>query len=408
MSWMIRDVELPNGTTAVDVRIVDGWITEVGRALAAHGETEVEGRGGALVPGLHDHHLHLHATAAARESVDCSHGLDALLDSHAARIRAVGGNESVDRHTLDQLVPDRPVRVQHRSGALWMLNTCALSELEPLPHLPGVERDSAGIPTGRLWRLDELLRGTWPPHGDLRALGDELAAFGLTGVTDATPGLTEIPPHLPQRVTLLGERKLLLHDHNLPTYDELLDRVRTLRRRNLPVAVHCVTRTSLLLTLAVLNETGVRQGDRIEHGAVVPEPELLRGLTVVTQPAFPVVNRRRYIDEVEPDDLPYLYPYARLLAAGVQVLPSSDAPYGPIDPWAVMRAAATRDLCPDERVPVKIVFAGYLRDGTLRSRRVRAGTAADLVLLETPLQAALDAPDPTLVRHVWIDGQSVR
>ncbi|MGY1946851.1 amidohydrolase family protein [Nocardia asiatica] len=304
MSWLIRNVEIPYAATTVDVRLLGGSIAEVGTALRPRGETEMDGRGAALVPGLHDHHLHLHlhGAAAARASVDCATGLDALARSGAARIRAVGFGDSVDRHVLDRIVPDRPVRVQHRSGALWMLNTPALAELEPLPHLPGVERDHTGAPTGRLWRLDELLRGTWPALGDLPALGRELTAYGITGVTDATPGLTETPAHLPQRVTLLGERKLLLHDHDLPSYDELLSRVRALRRRDLPVAVHCVTRTSLLLTLAVLAETGTLPGDRIEHGAVIPDPALLHGLIVVTQPAFPVVNRERYTAEVESDD----------------------------------------------------------------------------------------------------------
>ncbi|WP_063061412.1 amidohydrolase family protein [Nocardia sienata] len=407
MSWLIRDVELADSTTAVDIRLEGDKITEVGSALPARGETEVDGHGAALVPGLHDHHIHLRGAAAARESVDCTRGLEVLRGSRAARIRAVGAGVSVDRHILDHIVPDRPVRVQHRSGALWMLNTAALAELEPLPHLPGVERDSNGAPTGRLWRLDELLRGTWPARGDLRALGQELTGYGITGVTDATPGLTETPRLLPQRVALLGERKLLLHDHDLPSYHDLLHRVHALHRRGLPVAVHCVTRVSLLLTLAVFDEIGTLPGDRIEHGAVVPDPVALRGLTVVTQPGFVAVNRERYVTEVDPEDLPHLYPYASLLAAGVHTLPSSDAPYGPLDPWAIMRAASTRELGPHERVSVRTVFEGYLHDGSLQPRTVSAGAPADLLLLGAPLGEALDAPDPSLVRHVWIGGQRV-
>src|SRR5439155_480481 len=44
-------------------------------------------------------------------------------------LRAVGwaGHEhDLDRDVLDAVVPDRPVRVQHRSGALWVLNSAAL------------------------------------------------------------------------------------------------------------------------------------------------------------------------------------------------------------------------------------------------------------------------------------------
>ncbi|MEV0354740.1 amidohydrolase family protein [Nocardia sp. NPDC050697] len=407
MSWLIRDVSLADGRTGVDVRLDGGVIAEIGTGLNLRGETEVDGDGAVLLPGLHDHHIHLHGTAAARESIDCTTGLAALRTATTPRVRAVGAGVSVDRHTLDQLVPDRPVRVQHRSGALWMLNTAALAELAPLPHLPGIERDATGEPTGRLWRLDDLLRGTWPPRGDLTALGRELTAFGITGVTDATPGLAD-PPALPQHVTVLGERKLLLHDHDLPGYDELRDRIAALHRRGLPVAVHCVTRVSLLLTLAVLDEVGTLPGDRIEHGAVVPDPEQLRGLTVVTQPGFVVANRERYRAEVDPDDLPHLYPYATLLTAGVAVLPSSDAPYGPLDPWAIMRAAASRELGAHERVPVRTVLDGFLHDAELRPRSITAGATADLVLLAAPLPTALDSPDAALVQHVWIGGNQVR
>ncbi|HKX70186.1 MAG TPA: hypothetical protein VJM75_03110, partial [Acidimicrobiales bacterium] len=55
----------------VDVRASGGLIAAVGPRLAAHsGETVIDGGRGALVPGLHDHHIHLLALAAAERSVD--------------------------------------------------------------------------------------------------------------------------------------------------------------------------------------------------------------------------------------------------------------------------------------------------------------------------------------------------
>jgi predicted amidohydrolase YtcJ len=401
---VLRDVEVEGAR--VDVRIVGGLIREVDPRLARiPGEDDIDGHGGALIPGLHDHHLHIRATAAARASVNCRHGLAPLATAPGERVRGVGSAESVDREVLDALVPDRPVRVQHRSGALWMLNSAALAELEALgrlPHHPDVERDERGRPTGRLWRLDHLLRDTWPPLGDLEALGRELAAYGVTGVTDATPGLDEVPP-LPQAVTLLGRRKLLLHDHDLPAFDELVARVSDLHTADLPVAVHCVTRESLLLTLAVLDEVGRLPGDRIEHAAVVPDRSALRGLLVVTQPAFVIERGEDYRREVDPDDLPHLYPFASLLACGVDVVASSDAPYGTADPWQVMRAAFGRDLVPEERVAPEVALAGYLRGPDLGPvRRVRPGQPAALTLLHTPLADALDALDAGCVREVLL------
>lgn len=400
---ILRGVEVRG--RVVDVRVADDVVAEVGRDLQVTAEEEVvEGRGGALLPGFHDHHLHLRALAAARASVSCRLGLEALAEAPGDRVRGVLFPGSVNRDELDRVEPRRPVRVQHRSGALWMLNSAALAELEPLPHLPGVERDDDGRPTGRLWRLDHLLRGTWPSTGDLVAVGRELASYGVTGVTDATPDLLEEPP-VPQRVTLLGRRKLLLHDHDLPDVGSLAAAVRERHDEGLPVAVHCVTRDSLLLTLAVLDEVGRMPGDRIEHGAVVPDPSALRGLHVVTQPGFLADRGDDYARDVDPADLPHLYPYAGLLAAGVDVLPSSDAPYGPLEPWAVMRAASQRTLVPEERVPAATVLEGYLRDGDLRPRSVEAGSPADLLLLHLPLAEALRQPDRSAVRATWIGGQ---
>lgn len=405
---VLRDVEVAGAR--VDVRVARGVVAAVGPGLSLiDSEDEIDGQGGALLPGLHDHHLHVWATAAARASVDCREGLGALVAATGDRVRGVRSAESVDRAVLDGLVPDRSVRVQHRSGALWMLNSAALAELEALgrlSHDPGVERDDRGRPTGRLWRVDHLLRDTWPSVGDLEALGRELAGYGVTGVTDATPDLADAPS-LPQAVTLLGRRKLLLHDHDLPTFDELAARVSERHASGLPVAVHCVTRESLLLTLAVLDEVGRLPGDRIEHAAVVPDPAALRGLLVVTQPGFLADRGDDYRRDVDADDLPHLYRFASLLEAGVDAVASSDAPYGPADPWEVIRAACRRDLLPGERVTPEVALAGYLRGPDLGpQRRVRAGEPGALTLLHTPLAEALDALDSACVRQILLPPSS--
>ena len=407
MSMLLRDVEVEG--ERVDVRIDDGRITEIGTGLDA--EETIEGRGGALLPGLHDHHLHLFALAAARASIDVGTGLDALRGATGDWVRAVNARESVDRHVLDALVPDRPVRVQHRSGGLWMLNSVALERVaHVLDDTADVERDPDGTPTGRLWRYDARLRPALPDSRvDLAAVVDELHGYGITSVTDATPDLDARAVStllaLPLEVTLLGDphgtapRKLLLRDHDLPTYDDLATTISATHAQGRAVAVHCVTRESLLLTLAVLDGVGRSPGDRIEHAAVVPDPELLRGLTVVTQPAFVTTRGDDYVRDVSPHDLPHLYPYAGLLAAGVHVLPSSDAPYGPVDPWQVIRAARDRDLGQDERVTTAVALAGYTTDSSGRSRQVRVGAPADLCLLHVPLAEALADPSAALVRR---------
>jgi len=325
-------------------------------------------------------------------------------------VRGVNARASVDRHALDRLVPDRPVRVQHRSGALWMLNSRALREVgHVLDDSADVERDAAGEPTGRLWRYDARLRPALPSTvPDLGQVVEELHRLGITSVTDATPNLdadgVRMLRELPLPVTLLGDpdgtapEKLLLRDHDLPSYDELRDRIADAHRRGRGVAVHCVTRESLLLTLAALDDTGRHRDDRIEHAAVVPDPGMLRGLTVVTQPAFVTTRGADYLRDVSPHDLPHLYRFASLLAAGVRVVASSDAPYGPLDPWQVIRAARDREILPGERVDAATALSGYL------PHRVVVGAPARLCLLHVPLAEALADPTAEMVRTTFPTG----
>lgn len=449
MSVLLRDAEV--GGKRVDVRIADGVVTHLGTGLPPSDET-VDAAGGALLPGLHDHHVHLLALAAARASVAVGPedvvGLDGLtraLREAPVRngwVRATGYHESVagdlDRDVLDRVMPEMPVRVQHRGGALWILNSAALHAVEAaLDETPDVERDGTGRPTGRLWRYDSRLRPALPADPpDLATVGRELAALGITGVTDATPDLDDTGVELlarahadgllPQRVTLLGAsvaaataagfgagpRKLMLRDHDLPTYDVLVAMIRRARSEQRPVAVHCVTRESLILTLAVLDEVGAVAGDRIEHASVVP-PEVMAwmarlGVVVVTQPDLVRSREDQYRSDVATDDLPHLYPYASLLEAGVEVCASSDAPYGTLDPWQVIATASTRSLGAHERVTAAVALDGYLRPASSpggQARRIVPGTPADLVLLDRPLREALAASDARHVAATWIGGR---
>ncbi|MFI0961312.1 amidohydrolase family protein [Streptomyces sp. NPDC021080] len=451
MSLLIHDVLV--GGRRVDVRVVDGHVDEVAFGLRpdARVQQTFDGAGGALLPGLHDHHIHLLALAAAGKSVDvgpCAvDGLDALAEALRAAtprhgwIRATGYHESVagplDRYVLDRLVPQVPVRVQHRSGALWILNSAALKVVAAvLDASADVERDDDGAPTGRLWRYDSRLRPALPAHPpDLAPVGRRLAAYGITGVTDATPALTadsvallaaaQATGALPQRLTVLGAptpvglppgiapgpRKLLLRDHDLPGYDQLVAMVASAHDATQAVAVHCVTRESLVLTLAVLEEVGVRPGDRIEHASVAP-PEVAAwmarlGVRVVTQPDFLRTRGSAYARDVAADDLPHLYPYASLLDAGVPTCASSDAPYGEVDPWRVIASAADRALGPEERVSAHVALRGYLSaadDPGGPPRRVRAGVPADLVLLGSDLVEAMRSPEACRPVATWIRG----
>jgi predicted amidohydrolase YtcJ len=328
---------------------------------------------------LHDHHLHLFAAAAALDSARCGPrdvrdgaALAATLarqppDAHGW-VRGVGYHEAIagplERAALDRLRADAPVRVQHRSGQLWMLNSRAVAALglDAGVDAPGVERDGTGRATGRLHRADGWLRARLAPAAppSLAALGRRLASLGVTGVSDATPGngaaefaafaAAQARGELPARVVVMGTLalsdveappgieigpvKLHLADAALPAPDELAAQVREAHARGRAVAVHCVTRAELVLALAAIEAAGPRPGDRLEHVHVAP-PECVAwiarlGLAVCVQPALVAARRADWECEVEPRDRPWLAPIAALRAAGVPLLVGSDAPYGPL------------------------------------------------------------------------------
>lgn len=478
------DVEL-EGRPGQQVEVVDGVVAYAGpptgsppgpgtpgpggaarpRRGARGDHAVVDGRGGALLPGLHDHHLHLAATAAEDRSVACGppavagpHALGRALRGAAAVVppgtwvRGVGFDDTrsgpLDAPALDHLLgplADRPVRIRHRSGHRWILNGAAAAAVraaadagrfDPAALGPGTDLDRGIVHGG-----DRTLRAAWPGDAppSLGTVGSALARAGCTGVTDASAdagahdlalvaraqGLGE----LPQRVRMLGRdlpeppaggrvgrgpAKLVLEEAGLPALDDLVDEVVSAGGRG--VAVHCVEQASLVLAAAALARAGGGP-HRLEHASVAT-PGAVRLVssvpaTVVTQPGFVAAHGDRYLRTVEPGDRPWLYRLAGWVAAGVPLAGSSDAPYGPLDPWAGIRAAVTRRtgggaaLGPAERLTPEralALYLGALEDPGGPPRRVVAGAPADLCLLSTGWWVARHELDAALVRATVCDG----
>ena len=445
-----------------DVRIAAGRIEAIAEHIAPRaGEAAIDAAGGALFPGLHDHHIHLLALAAALGSVACGPPvvLDRAVLANALRVaagdflRGVGYHESVagalDRVGLDALIADRPARIQHRSGALWMLNSRAIDRLglDRGADAPGVERDAAGRATGRLFRLDTWLRARLAPGAppDLAPVGRLLARAGVTGVTDATAdtdssalALLEaavVSGALPQRLTLMGpvalptpahreiaraHVKLVLDERALPTFEAFCAAIVDAHAQDRGVAIHCVGRAELALAAGALAEAGPRADDRLEHAAVAP-PELVElvaktGAAVVTQPNFIEERGDDYLREVEPRDLPWLYRGRAWLEAGVRLAGGSDAPFGAADPWRAIRAAVSRltragvPLGEGERLAPEralALFLGPLDDPGGAPRRVALGAPADICLLDRSWRSAREELSSAHVRATWRAGRLV-
>ena len=458
---LIRNAEI-DGRPGLDVRVARGCIVDIGPNLRQAGDVSViEAGGGALIPGLIDHHIHLLAEAAQRQSLRLdgetpgafAERLQAAAHrtSPGAWLRATGYDEAMagdlSLAELDRLAPEVPVRIQHRTGALWMFNSAALALLlrEGDTPPPGLEQVD-GEPTGRLFREDAwLAERLGPTLPDLAALGAALARHGITGVTDAS-AVTDADraaaladAHrtgaLPQRLMLMsrgplsapedgayavGPVKLLLDDHALPDFGAALALVHGAGRQGRALAVHCVTQGELAFALGLWSAAGARPGDRIEHGGIIPRDAIGQiadlGLTVVTQPRFIHERGDRYLATVDPIDLPALYPCASLIEGGVAVAAGSDAPYGSPDPWAAIEAATARTtrsgqpLGLGERIGARRalgLFLGAAEAPGGAERKVEIGAAADLCLLDAPLADMLAAPSSSRVRATVIGGAAV-
>lgn len=385
------------GSNRLDCRIRDGVVAELAPDLPSDGAKVIDAAGGALLPGLADHHLHLFAMAAARRSVDVTGvALETALDRPGDRLlRIIGADREWTRAGLDALWPHRPVHVQHRSGALWTLNSAALGLLAG--PVSAEERC-----TGQFWRASARLHALLPRGApdELEGVGAVLAALGVTHVTDATPDADPASLRVPQRVLSLarggaGPRKIVLPDHEPIDLDSLIGAVRSAHAENRGVALHAVTAPALATAVAALNDAGVHADDRVEHAGVCDDDLAARvadlGVVVVTQPTIFWRRGASFRAEAEPHERDILWRYGGLLRAGIRVAVSSDAPYGDADPGLTMHAAATRDD-PAERVAPETVLASMLcspEDPGGSPRAVYPGGPADLCLLGTTLDVAL-------------------
>ena len=415
--------------------------------LGREGVRVVDCGGGALIPGFHDAHCHVLAAASALLAVDCSPEAvssveeigerlrqRAVVTPPGAWIRGAGYNEFYlrerchpDRHDLDAAVPDRPVRLAHRSGHAHVLNTRALELAGIRADTPGpvdgvIERDPAnGEPTGLLLEMGGHLDGVVPPltreelYEGIRLFNAQCLSLGITALQDAThtnsperwrlfrevrerglltPELTLMAgaAHLPDFLRegfafgheregmRLGAAKIMLTMTTgslSPSMEELALSVERAARSGFPVAIHAVEAEAVEAAVEAICRLGQGRAaglrHRIEHCSECP-PRLVEslarcGITVVTQPGFIYHSGERYLSEVEEERRAWLYAIGSLKAAGVPVAAGSDAPVAPVDPIAGVYAAVTRRAASGDLVlPNEAVSAeGALRMYTLES-----------------------------------------
>jgi predicted amidohydrolase YtcJ len=213
---VIVEADGPRLVRAGALGIAGGRVVAVGdreelRAAAVRGATIHEFGDAAVIPGLHDFHIHLVGLARARAAVR----LDDAADVHevAARLREWAGrlgpgewltgrgwSEAQLRAGLEPLreaVGERPAYLSSHDGhSAWAspaaLGVAGISAATADPAGGRIERDARGVPTGILRETAlERVAGLVPrlqgaalrPH--LEATLVELAALGVTGASEA-------------------------------------------------------------------------------------------------------------------------------------------------------------------------------------------------------------------------------
>jgi len=416
------------------VLIEDGVVTDISADPALpKTATTIDAKGGAVLPGLWDHHVHLQSSAARKRSVDVSR-VENVRDfagilSRAVRkvlpgewMRVVGYNDSklgeLDAYRLDDLIPtDTPMRVQHRGGHQWVLNPAGVSLLTV----------AAGRPMpadGIVWEDDTLFRllpGPRTSASDLAAEVQYLTQQGCVGATDMTAttdhasacalrsaagemiGLRLFGAPSPEgsRDTDSGRLdgvKIVISDRELPA-PEILRR-QILSSRPLPVAMHAVTAHSLALAAWAFNGEA-RDGDSIEHGFLASEgliAELTRcGLSIGAHPGFIWSQGDRLLQNLEPDELPEYQKLRTWHRAGARLLGGTDLPFATANLWRAMQSAVDRrtsagnKLNVEEALTPEEAFAMFTKDGLLGEAKIPVlapGDVADICVLDVPWRQA--------------------
>lgn len=209
---------LPGGLeTAEAIGIADGRVVSAGHDRevlegAAPGAAVIDARDAAIVPGIHDFHLHLVGMARARRGLDLDEAGDyrALLEAVSRRAAQLPPGEWLTGRgwsqanldagglpSLEAAVGERPTfLVSHDGHSAWASaaarRQARLLAATPDPSDGRLERGASGEPNGILRESATEVVGNIA--GRLRGAGlaaaidetlAELGALGITGATDA-------------------------------------------------------------------------------------------------------------------------------------------------------------------------------------------------------------------------------
>ena len=210
---------------------------------------------------------------------------------------------------------------------------------------------------------------------------------GLSSRTAAVEEPFVVPP---------GQRGMLWYEP-----DVLAGIIRECAEAGFQVGVHAQGELAIRATLdafAPVTPSGNRARHRIEHGGMF-RSDLRRqaasiGINVVSQPGFLSGIGDGYNEALGPERVAYMYPYASLLADGILLAGSSDAPVIGASPLVGLRDAVDRttdggvvlapleSISPADALTMYTRHAAYVTGVDDRLGTLEPGYLADFVVLE--------------------------
>jgi len=382
----------------------------------------IDCQGKTVVPGFNDAHCHIFSFLRKLLSIDLSPSSASSISDIKAAISQkaentpggqwITGTDYNDfylaekrhptRWDIDEVAPNHPVVLSHRSLHACVLNSLALSLAgitRETEEPPGgvIDRDlNSGEPSGLLIEMLGHIREKVMPSlteaeltKSVTLANNHYLSQGITSLQDATvvndfsrwqkfhhfkatgklesrvcmmPGIEALSQFREAGLTFgsgdnqlrLGGTKMVLNEATgelYPPQRELNQRVFEASRAGFQLAIHAVRQSSVEATIVAL-ENAQRQlpqaarRHRIEHCSECP-PRLLERLkklqaVVVTQPPFLYYSGARYLSLMPADQLRWLYRFKSFLESGLIVAGSSDSPVVPDNPLVGIYAAVTR------------------------------------------------------------------
>ncbi|MBN1161083.1 MAG: amidohydrolase [Dehalococcoidales bacterium] len=416
-----------------------GGNTELER-LTGRSSKVIDCAGRTVVPGFNDAHLHLFSFVRKLLSIDLSpasvRSIEDIKEAVRKKAQAtppgtwisgtdynefyLQGGRIPTRWDLDEVTPDHPVVLSHRSLHECVLNSLALklaginAETQEPPNAR-IERDLAtGEPNGILIDMLSYIRSeVMPPFSDEEmaegvALADRyFLSHGITSFQEATVSndlarwekicSLKLNDDLRSRITMMagapfwkdfkqkglktgyGDNLMQLGAVKVmpavrPEQSELNQLALDCHKAGFQLAFHAVDEATVDAAITAMEYVSEHspvktRRHRIEHCGECT-PSLLErikklGLVIITQPPFIYYNGERYLATVPKTQQPWLYRIRSPLEAGIVVAGSSDSPVVTADPLAGIYAAVTRRaengqvLLPEERITVEQALALY-------------------------------------------------